>query len=64
MRVSKRVWLWSAAVGAGVLTGARAIRPAAHQVESTEDERIARLPGEELIAQPPGSLTNAVRPSL
>jgi hypothetical protein len=61
MRIStRRTLMWAAAGAAGLITAVRAIQRAAQRVESTGDEAIRRLPGDELIAEPLGSLTHGI----
>jgi hypothetical protein len=56
----RRTLVWSAAGLAGLVLAGRAIRRRTQVVEATADERRNRLPGDELIGAPLGSLTNAI----
>jgi hypothetical protein len=57
---TRRALVWSA-IGASVLiVGRRAIQPRIQRVQATADERARRLPGDELIGQPVGSMTNGI----
>jgi hypothetical protein len=61
MRISTRpALMWSAAVTAGLIIGLRTIQRAAQPIEATEHEAVRRLPGDELIPQPLGSLTHGI----
>jgi hypothetical protein len=51
---------WSALGATGAVVAAALVRHAVQPVHATADEHIQRLPGDDLIANPLASLTNAV----
>jgi len=57
---ARRALAWSAVGAAGLMVGVLALRRLPRSVEAVADEPTRRLPGDELIAYPVGSLTNAV----
>jgi hypothetical protein len=57
---TRRALVWSAIGASGLIVGRRAIWRRLQRVQATADERARRLPGDELIGQPVGSMTNGI----
>jgi len=57
--ITRRALVWSATGAAGLIGAVLTLRRLPHGVEASAVERSRRLPGDELIAEPLGSVTHA-----